>query len=333
MDENKLNESACLVQNNINILGEDDFREVMDGQIRQWREGRVSTNEFVSFDGSKLRYYFEIPENAKAIIVIVHGFCEFWGKYHELAWYLRQGGYGFFFLEQRGHGYSERAVGKRELVHLEDYSQYVEDLHTFIEKVVLPLRKDCPLYLYAHSMGGAVGALFLEQYPRYFKRAILSSPMMDMKTGKNPKALIYGYLTYQKIKGNMKKLATGQKYFDGKPVFESSSCLSRARYDYQFEQRCQNENYQTYGATFGWVRASLKANSKLLRKAKKVGIPILMFTAGMDHLVNQKGQLEFAKKSGNTQIVMYENSKHEIFNALLDVRVDYYNKIFEFYSV
>ena len=33
-------------------------------------------------------------------------------------------------------------------------------------------------------MGGAIGAKFLEDYPEYFDRAVLSSPMLEINTGK-----------------------------------------------------------------------------------------------------------------------------------------------------
>ena len=37
------------------------------------------------------------------------------------------------------------------------------------------------MVLYAHSMGGAIGALVLEQYPELFDCAVLTSPMLKMK--------------------------------------------------------------------------------------------------------------------------------------------------------
>lgn len=328
-NDNKL-DVAYLMNKGINFIGEEDFFDTMNGQGRQWRKDKVENADFISFDGSKLCYYYSMPKEAKATIVIIHGFCEFWGKYHELAWYLHQAGYGFFFLEQRGHGHSDRDACRLDLVHLDSYSQYVEDVHRFVDEVVIPANGKRDLYLYAHSMGGATGALFLEQYPQYFKKAILSSPMFDMKTDNIPKVVISAYMVYLKAMGKMKELSKGQNYFDGKPVFEASSCQSKARYDYQFEQRLKNKLYQTYGATFGWINASLIANRKLLRYAGKVNIPILMFAAGNDHLVNFDGQLKFAERSSNTRIVEYKEAKHELFNSLDYVRVDYYGRIFDF---
>jgi len=38
---------------------------------------------------------------------MVHGFCEFFGKFHETAYTFYEQGYSVFFVELRGHGYSE----------------------------------------------------------------------------------------------------------------------------------------------------------------------------------------------------------------------------------
>jgi lysophospholipase len=56
----------------------------------------------------------------------------------------------------------------------------------------------------------------------------------------------------------------------------------------------------------------------------------LLFQAGLDGMVKPEGQEAFVRETGQTELVRYENSKHEIFNATADVRQDYYKRIFEF---
>ena len=67
----------------IDFLGEDDFLEIMQTENLRWREEAVSQGEFSSFDGTRLNYYSAMPDYPKAVVVFVHGFCEFFGKYHE----------------------------------------------------------------------------------------------------------------------------------------------------------------------------------------------------------------------------------------------------------
>lgn len=59
-------------------------------------------------DGTRLRSYAAVNPEEKASIVMIHGFCEFFGKYHETAWRFYQEGYSVFFVELRGHGASGR---------------------------------------------------------------------------------------------------------------------------------------------------------------------------------------------------------------------------------
>src|SRR5260370_41333748 len=47
-----------------------------------------------------------------------------------------------------------------------------------------------PRLLVAHSMGAAIGLLCLRRHPRLFDAAILSSPMLGLRTGKFPPTLL-----------------------------------------------------------------------------------------------------------------------------------------------
>ena len=182
-------------------------------------------------------------------------------------------------------------------------------------------------------MGGAIGALYLEQFPEVFNCAILSSPMLEMDLGKNPEFLVQLVLVYGKLSGTHEEYVRGHKGFDGIPIFEKSSCLSKARYDYIFAKRLQDPKYQTYGATISWTLASIKAVKKLHKYANTVKTPILLFQAENDTVVKPRGQNLFYKKSKNTRLVVIPNSKHEIYNADAKTREVYYNTILEFLTI
>ena len=311
---------------NVNFLGEDNFIDIMKTQNKAWREKYVTQGKFKSFDGTQLNYYYAIPDSAKRAIVLVHGFCEFWGKFHEYAWYLYQAGYSVFFMEQRGHGYSEGKLKNHDIVHINNYDTYVEDLHVFLDKIVMQQSSHMTHTLLAHSMGGAVGALFLEKYPDYFDSAILSSPMLKMKNNTSPiiiKALnLYSFLFRQS-----KALAPGQRRFDAKPVFETSSAMSKPRYDYMFDMRLKDEHYQTYGASIGWALASLKTNKQIMKNAHKIRIPVTVFTAGQDHLIDPEGYSQFEKRVPGSKFINFEQSRHEIFNADENSRKRYFSAV------
>ncbi|WP_197029471.1 alpha/beta fold hydrolase [Butyrivibrio sp. AE3004] len=298
----------------------------MKTENHDFRKAHVKQGKFKSFDNTTLNYYFALPENATRIVVLVHGFCEFFGKYHEYTWYLYQAGFGFFFMEQRGHGYSEGKAKDPDVVYIDDYNTYVEDFHTFMDKVVMPATSEKKRILIAHSMGGAVGTLFLEKYPGYFDRAILSSPMLKMKSVPSKFAII-AISIYAFLFRKYKSMAPGQKHFDGIPVFETSSAASRARYDYMFEKRLKDEHYHTYGASIGWALASYKVYNRIFKNTSNLSLPITVFTAGQDHLIDSDGYRKFAKKVPHAKIITFESSRHEIFNATEETRNEYYRQV------
>ena len=313
---------------NVEFLGEDNFIEIMKTANKEWRNKCVTRGKIRSFDNTELNYYFAIPDNATKAVVLVHGFCEFWGKFHEYAWYLYQAGFAVFFLEQRGHGYSEGKLPAHDIVFIDSYDTYVEDLHTFIDKVVMPATSSMKRVILAHSMGGAVATMFIEKYPNYFDQAILSSPMLKMKNNTSPiliKALkVYSFLFRQR-----KALAPGQHRFDGIPVFETSSAMSKPRYDYMFNMRLKDEHYQTYGASIGWALASLKTNKYIMKNAKNIRIPVTVFTAGQDHLIDAAGYRDFEKRVPSAKFMHFEESRHEIFNAEENSRKRYFSAVLE----
>ena len=306
------------------FLGEEDFLPVMQNEIKKWRKDRVTRGTITSFDGTHLNYYIASPEDPKACIVIVHGFAEFWPKYYEYTWNLFRAGFKVFFMEQRGHGYSEGKCKDPDLIYIDDYSTYVEDLHVFMDKVVAKESDGLTRLVVAHSMGGAVSTLFMEKYPGYFKGALLSSPMMRMRASKTSPIIVLLLNIYMKLFGQEKSIAPNQKRFNPNTPLETSSAKSKPRFEYQLALRRRDDHYQACAATLGWALASLKVNKKLMRDAGKIRIPLTIMTAGDDHLIDPLGYDEIAERIPQAQFVHYENSRHEIFNADEITRKKYY---------
>ena len=313
--------------NKVNFLGEDNFTQIMKTENKAFRKACVKQGKFKSFDGTTLNYYFAIPENATKVVVFVHGFCEFFGKYHEYAWYLYQAGFGFYFIEQRGHGYSEGKCPEPDVIYINSYETYVKDLDHFIETVVKPQSTDLPIMMIAHSMGGCIGTLYLEEHPGVIKGAVLSSPMMKMKGADYPPVVVSLIGVYAFLTGKLKKLAPNQKHFDPGVTVTNSSAVSAPRFEYQLSQRKADVHYQTCGASFGWAVASMKASRKAVKNAGVLSIPITVMTAGRDHLIDPAGYEAFKTNCPGAVFHDYEASRHEIFNSGETTRVQYFTDV------
>lgn len=311
-------------------FAEEGFADWMRQEVEPYLRQHGEQGCFLGSGGAVIHYHRYRLENAEKCVVISHGFCEFAEKYNEMIYYLMHAGYSVYIPEHRGHGYSDRSTPDTEMVHVEAFEDYVRDFVTFVKTVVVPREKE--RYLLGHSMGGAIAILTLEQYPTLFRAAVLSSPMCGMKTGRfsNRLADLVAWMCCRLGKG--KSYAIGQSGFREMPDFVGSSCVSEARYQYIFQKRLECPQYRTYGGSYAWVHAGIKAGRQLMKKKnlEKINIPILLFMAGNEHMVDNVKIEEFAKHTKQTQLVMMQNAKHEIFNADRGSRRIYYEKIFAF---
>ncbi|MBQ6240633.1 MAG: alpha/beta fold hydrolase [Firmicutes bacterium] len=314
----------------VKIIGEENFNPIMQDSVAPWLARDVQDGYLTAPDGMKLHYRYNLVPESRAAIVMIHGFCEFFGKYHELAWYFAQAGFSFFFLENRGHGLSGRETDQFDLVQIHSYDEYVEDAALFIREIVKPAVPDQKLLLYCHSMGGAIGTLFLEKYPEVFSAAVLSSPMHGIQLGPIKDWMVAVMYAFKKITGKADDLSVGNSHWSGKPDYNENSGQSRARFWYQYNMRVADDAYKTCAATNRWAYQSTVADHKLVRDAAKVQIPVILFQAEKDSLVRPEPQNSFAAGSAHTRIVRIP-SEHEIFNnASLATRMGYYKELFAF---
>ncbi len=313
----------------IRFLGEEGFLAAMEEENKKWRKTHVTRGSLRSFDGAKLNYYVASPENPVASVTLVHGLGEFWGKYHEYAWYLYQAGFKVFFVEHRGHGYSEGKVSDPQLIYIDNYNTYVEDFLCFTESVVVPESSGLEMMLVAHSMGGAIATLFMEKHPQFYTRAVLSTPMFKMKASNIPAIAVFGLKLYSVLFRRGKSIAPNQKRFSPNAPFETSNAGSRPRFEYQLRLRRKDEHYQTSAATVGWLLASISVQKELFKRINNLKVPIDLFTAGKDQLIDSSGYDMFIEKLPGTRIHAYNESRHEIFNADEASRKRYYTEVLE----
>ena len=312
------------------FIKEQDFANTMKGKVLPFLKDKTKEGYFENKDGMQLHYAMMVRPDEKASIVISHGYCEFTTKYSEMLYYFYQMGYSVFILDHRGHGLSDREVDGYCKIHVNSFQDYISDFNEFIEKIVRPESVTERLILFAHSMGGGIGALYLEQYPDVFKKAILSSPMIELSTGDTSKIVVKMLALLSYIPFLKKRYLPGYHDYDHTFKYPRCSALSKARYTFQYEEREREKHYRTNGCTFGWSREAFNVSKKILKNASLVKIPVIIMQAAMDTLVMPEAQNEFSKRAQNCQLKRFEGSKHEIFNATDDIILEYYNEVFSF---
>ena len=165
-------------------FGEDEFEDRMTMLGKTFRKQVDIDGDFEGCRGVRIHYTYLLHPEERAAVVISHGFCEVMPKYDELIYYFYQLGYSVFFIDHRGHGRSGRCIDHPGKIYVDDFMDYIEDLKTYMDKVVTVFSRSKKYLLFAHSMGGAIGTLFLEHYPDYFQAAVLCAPMIEMQYGR-----------------------------------------------------------------------------------------------------------------------------------------------------
>jgi lysophospholipase len=181
-------------------------------------------------------------------------------------------------------------------------------------------------------MGGGIGALYLEQYPKVFEKAVLSSPMIRLRTGSLNMFTIKLVCALATIPFIGRKYLPGHHDFDNKYKYPHCSTMSKARYNFIFGEREREPHYRTNGASLRWAREAFNVSKKILKNAHSIKIPVILMQASLDTLVMSDAQDDFSSKAANCQLVRFEGCKHEIFNGTDDIIQEYYNRVFEFYS-
>jgi alpha-beta hydrolase superfamily lysophospholipase len=97
-----------------------------------------------------------MPENAVAILVIIHGMAEYSGRYRPIMQFLAERGIGCFRFDQKGHGMAVQSETERgDIPRFEDF---VNDAVAIIENV-RRRHAGLPVFVWGHSMGAIVTVL------------------------------------------------------------------------------------------------------------------------------------------------------------------------------
>jgi len=113
--------------------------------------------------------------DAKAVVLIAHGFGEHSGYYLHLIDFLLASGFDVFSFDFRGHGKSE---GQRGCIN--SFEDYLEDLHsavTAVKKQSLAKK----IFLMGHSMGGLISYSYASQTPNAVDALVVSCPLFATK--------------------------------------------------------------------------------------------------------------------------------------------------------
>ncbi len=314
------------------IIKESEFN-VEIKSVERIIEQHKNVGEFIAFDNSKIYYEYFLAENAKANLVIVHGLSEFTRKFYEFTYYMLNQGYNVFIHDQRCHGLSSRLGKTNDILHVDSFNDYAKDLEQFIKEIVIPTQ-NIPIYLYAHSMGGSIAALYLAKNSQKIEKAVFAAPMFQpiVKNVSDFLARV-SVATGNFFIGSKKRFFLSHD-FDPDVKYDDKHGSSKVRFEYNMSLRKSNKKYQSSPMSFGWVHNSLIIKDTILKDSfiKKISTPILILSAEKDTVVKNSAQKVFASKYKKCKLIEIKDETHALLASNSERLENMIKMVLDFYS-
>ena len=207
-------------------------------------------------------------EEAKAVVLVVHGLGEHSGRYMNVVNAVVPRGYAVYALDHIGHGKSE---GGREVV--ERFEDYTDTLTIYLARVK-DQEAGKPVFLLGHSMGGLIASYYLLDHQDAFRGAVISAP--SVKIGDN---VSNGTILMSKV---LSALAPRM----GVLALDAGS-ISR---DPEVVRAYVDDPLVFHGKTPARLAAEmLKAIMRVTAEARTIRLPLLIVQGSEDKLVDPGG--------------------------------------------
>jgi acylglycerol lipase len=232
-------------------------------------------------------------ENARAVILMVHGLGEHIQRYNHWADLFKKEGIGFAGLDLPGHGRSEGRRGN-----IKSYTV----LDEMIDILLTSCRKTfpgVPVFIYGHSLGGGIVLDYLIRKKPKVTGAIVTSPWLR--------------LSFEPSKIKL-MVASVMKYLLPGLIQPSGLTVGHISHD-----QTVVEKYKTDPLVHGKISVSLFSEAMTaaeysLAHASELKVPTLMLHGSDDLICSPEGSREFAARTPMAELRIWEGGYHELHN-------------------
>jgi len=225
-------------------------------------------------DGVRLYTRQWLPEApTRAVVVLVHGLGEHCARYDHVAAFLTGHGIQVSSFDHRGHGRSQGTRG-----HIPSYDHVNGDLDHFLAEAA-QASPGRPVFLYGHSMGGAMVLYYgLTRQPK-IAGVICTSPGIGSENPQSQAKILLGKILYR--------------------IAPSMTVPNGLDFNNLSHDRAVVQAYQSDPLNTGQVSARLGLDLLnngpwIVSQAAHWTLPILLMQGGGDHLVSPAATRKFA---------------------------------------
>jgi acylglycerol lipase len=232
----------------------------------------------------------------RAIIAIVHGYAEHSHRYTHVATNLVEQGFAVYSFDLRGHG---KSSGDRCFVN--SFSDYLTDLDRFLTEI----RQHHPereLFLFGHSMGGAISLRYVLDYQPDISGLILSAPFLGSRAADFPAPVVASIELLSQFLPKLPSIQVDSSQISSDPAivqaYRTDPLISTAKMP-----------LRTLAEIFGNIR-------QIKHRQQAIALPILIMHGTADGLahVAHSERLYAGISSGDKTLKLYPGLYHEIFN-------------------
>lgn len=326
----------------LNQQRESHFDDFLKEKLEPFWDEAAKPGQFVNKQGLKIHFVEVSLPGADKTLVISPGRVEGYLKYKEMAFDFSQLGYKVFIIDHQGQGLSSRLLVNTHKGHVNHYDDYTRDFNQFMTEIVAP-KTIGKTHLLCHSMGGAIGLRYIQQYEHPFEKVVFSSPMWGLPTGPVPAVVLKPVV--KSAAWLVRQVEPQSPYFLGNSDYKKVPFLintlthSKTRYEYFRQTYDETPELQLGGITYGWVVSSINALDIAYQELDKVSVPVAVLQAEKDIVIDNSAQNKFCERlveSGNAcftgEPIVIKEAKHEIFIERDDIRNEGLTKILAFFD-
>ncbi len=251
---------------------------------------------FKGYKDLDIYYQCWLPEgDARAVLLVVHGWAEHSGRYTNLVDYFVPKGYAICALDHRGHGRSEGPRG-----YVDRFSDYLLDFKTFFD-LVRSQHSDTKIFMVGHSMGGTVATAYVIEHQHELTGLLLSGASLMVGSGL-PSALIPLARILSVLMPRM-----GVFVLDAADISQDKAVVNAYVNDplvYRGKITCR------------FAAEMLKTLRRLPSQMPEINLPILVMHGTADRLGEPEGSRLLYDRAGSKDktLKLYQGFYHEIFN-------------------
>lgn len=227
------------------------------------------------------------------VVVIAHGFNSHSGQYAEVAKRFVAAGLAVYALDHRGRGKSE---GER--FHVDKFSDYIDDLATFIQ-IAKNNEPGLPVFLLGHSAGGVIASLYALEHQSGLAGLISESFAFELPAPGFALAALKGL---SHIAPHLRVLKLKNVDFSRDPKIVES--MNR-------DPLIAGEN-----ETAKTIAELIRADERLREEFPHITLPLLILHGTSDKAAKADGSRFFNETAGSVDksLKLYDGAYHDLLN-------------------